>query len=219
MHEVEMEFIQRLADLKRNTWENYRGAIHTQKGRFSKGNLPKIGRICRVRTADSSFLEGRIAPTWKIQPDCAGHGDRQADKSSGSDAIAQRARGQGPIPSADHVMPTSPSWKPIHWKNFKQLARLDKQEIVDAAGYIIKPFLDYDKEMESTPPAADVELSDTHIMLSWGLMALAAGRANPQPWLDNALGNTDLSVPVFPAGQYILPLTMAIFSVDGVLVA
>ena len=72
--------------------------------------------------------------------------------------------------SADHVMPASPSWKPIHWKQFKQLARLDKQEILDAAGYIIKPFLDYDKEMESTPPAADIELSDTHIMLSWGLI-------------------------------------------------
>ena len=72
--------------------------------------------------------------------------------------------------SADHVMLVSPSWKPIHWKQFKQLARLDKQEILDAAGYIIKPFLDYDKEMESTPPAADIELSDTHIMPSWGLI-------------------------------------------------
>ena len=72
--------------------------------------------------------------------------------------------------SADHVMPVSPSWKPIHWKQFKQLARLDKQEILESAGYIIKPFLDYDKEMESTPPAADIELSDTNIMLSWGLI-------------------------------------------------
>ena len=71
---------------------------------------------------------------------------------------------------ADHVMPVSPSWKPIHWKQFKQLARLDKQEILESAGYIIKPFLDYDKEMESTPPAADIELSDTNIMLSWGLI-------------------------------------------------
>ena len=72
--------------------------------------------------------------------------------------------------SADHVMEASPSWKPIHWKQFKQLARLDKQEILESAGYIIKPFLDYDKQMESTPPAADIELSDTHIMLSWGLI-------------------------------------------------
>ena len=72
--------------------------------------------------------------------------------------------------SADHVMEVSPSWKPIQWKQFKQLARLDKQEILESAGYIIKPFLDYDKEMESTPPEADIELSDTHIMLSWGLI-------------------------------------------------
>ena len=72
--------------------------------------------------------------------------------------------------SADHVMEASPSWKPIHWKQFKQLARLDKQEILESAGYTIKPFLDYDKEMELTSPAADIELSDTHIMLSWGLI-------------------------------------------------
>ena len=72
--------------------------------------------------------------------------------------------------SADHVMEVSPSWKPIQWKQFKQIARLDKQEILESAGYIIKPFLDYDKEMESTPPEADIELSDTHIMLSWGLI-------------------------------------------------
>ena len=72
--------------------------------------------------------------------------------------------------SAAHVMPASPSWKPINWKNFRALARLDKQEILEAAGYIIKPFLDYDREMESTPPAADIELSDTHIMLSRGLI-------------------------------------------------
>ena len=71
--------------------------------------------------------------------------------------------------SADQVMPTSPSWKSISWKNFKQLSGLDKQEILDAAGYVIKPFLDCGKEMESTPPAEDIALSDTHIMLSWGL--------------------------------------------------
>ena len=45
----------------------------------------------------------------------------------------------------------------------QQLTRLDKQEILDAAGYVIKPFLGCDKGMESTPPAADIELS-------WGLI-------------------------------------------------
>lgn len=72
--------------------------------------------------------------------------------------------------SAEHVMPSSPSWKPIIWKNFRALTRLDKQEILESAGYIIRPFLDYDKEMESAPPAKDIELSDTHMMLSWGLI-------------------------------------------------
>ena len=71
---------------------------------------------------------------------------------------------------ADHVMPspTSPAWKPINWKNFRSLSRLDKGEILESAGYTIRPFYDYDKEMESTPPASDIELSDTHIMLFHG---------------------------------------------------